>query len=693
MTLPANVTRFLFEIPSMQMPAGQELRVIGFQYHAEVASIFSCSVEIASENNAIDLQGLIGKSARLTLFDERNPQYIHGEVVQAQQGEQGNRYTLYTLQLAPKLAFYQYRKDQRIFQDQSAPDIIKKVLQQGGLEDDQVEWNLTGSYSNRVYCTQYGETDLNFINRLMEEEGIYYFFEHQHDRHLMVISDSKNRFRNIDGESVVRYKERTGMVSSEESIYEFGASVSVHSGKVTLRDYSFEKSNLRLEHSDQQAEHTDLEQYHYQNNYTEPSQGKHLAKVRLQALSALAECAKGKSDSLRLDVGKRFTIKDHPNRGFNSEYTLLSVAVEGKQPQSLGEGASTEGSQFSVAFRAIPSSVEYKTALETHQPKIEGTQTAIVTGPSGEEIYTDQHGRIKVQFHWDREGAYNESSSCWLRVCQTIAGNQWGSMVLPRVGQEVLVAFINGNPDRPLVKGALYNGSNQTPYSLPQDKTKTLFKSHSSPGGGGFNELQLEDKKGEERVYVRAEKDVDLFIQNEWKEWVGKEQHLTVGNSRHIEVGKELNTSVKSNHNVKTGDSYSEKSGQNTQIKINGSHTEQASQDISLKAGMTLVLQAGVELTLKAGGGLVKLDPSGVTIKGPMVKINTGGAAQAGKAASPTAPAAPKSPDKGDGPGRVNKPASANGYEAKPAQAEKEQVSTFQPDSKPVSKAQIQGRP
>ena len=452
----------------------------------------------------------------------------------------------------------------------------------------------------------------------------------------------------------------SGMVSDQESIYELSAHASIRPGKVTLRDYFFEKTKLRLEHGAQQGDYSALEQYHYRGNFADPAQGERYAALRQQSHQALARRIEGESDCQRLWAGARFAIKDHPQKSLNAEHILIAVHIQGRQPQSLGEGSSSEGTRFDVQFKAIPASVPYRPLALTPAPRIEGTQTAFVTGPAGEEIYTDKFGRVKVQFHWDREGQYNESSTCWLRVSQALAGNQWGAMVIPRVGQEVIVTFLGGDPDRPIVTGTLYNGTNAAPYDLPAHKTRSTFKSHSSPGGGGFNELRIEDKKGQEQIYLHAEKNLDLYVRNEWKEWVGNEQHTTVANNLNQSVGADQNTIIKQNHNLKVGKNLSQNVGQKAQLKIGGSHVEQAGQDIVLKAGMTLVIQAGVELTLKAGGGLVKLDPSGVTVKGPMVRINTGGAATPGKPAQITPPAPPTAADKGDPAGKASAPAMPN---------------------------------
>jgi len=656
MTAAANVSRFLFQIPSLD----ESLRVVGFQLWADLSTPFRCEVELACENPALDLPALVGKSGVLTLFHPQHPQYLQGEIQRIQQGESGNRFTLYQLTLVPRLEFLKYRSNLRIFQQQSVPDIVRQVLKEAGIEGEQVCFDLQDSYPRRDYCTQYRETDFHFISRLLEEEGLFYFFEHRPHAHTMVITDHNNRCQPIAGEPSVRFKEGTGMPASEESIYQLHSHASIQPGTVTLRDYSLDKTRLRLEQTDSKGNFGELEHYRYRGNFTDPAVGARYSLRQRQAQQVAAEQLQGESDCARLAVGQRFRVHDHPLQALNAEYILQQVHMQGRQPQSLEAGSSSAGSQFSVAFRALPARVPYRPLPLTAAPRIHGTQTAFVTGPAGEEIYTDPLGRIKVQFHWDREGRYNENSSCWLRVSQALAGNQWGALVLPRIGQEVIVAFLEGNPDRPLVTGTVYNGANLPPYSLPAHKTRSTFKSYSSPGGGGFNELHLDDKAGQERIYLRAQKDLDLYVRNDWKEWIGHDHHTRVAGNLNRAVAGEQNRSVRQQHNLQVSGNQSHQIGQSAQLKINGSHVEQAGQDIVLKAGMTLVIEAGVELTLKAGAGLVKLDPSGVTIKGPMVRINSGGAATPGKPAVVTAPQTPMAADQGDRAGKASAPALPN---------------------------------
>lgn len=656
MTVPANVTRFLFQIPSLK----EELRVVGFAVELAVSATYACEIELACENRNLDLTALLGKSAVLTLFDARQPHYLHGEVDKVRQGETGNRFTLYHLTLVPRLQVLQYRSNKRIFQNKTVPEILSEVLQESDIQGQGVVFKLAARYPQREYCTQYQETDLDFVSRLMSEEGLYYFFEHYQHRHVLVVADHNSCFQAIAGDALVRFKERAGMVAGVESVYELSAQVAVQPGKVTLRDYNYHKSRLRLEESAQQGAFSALEHYHYAGNFEQPGQGQRYASIQLQAHQVGSLGVAGQSDCLRLRAGYRFSLHGHPFSALNAEYVLLNTALSGRQPQSLEEGSSNEGTSFSVLFSAMPAICDYRPKASIDPPRIAGTQTAFVTGPAGEDVYTDALGRVKVQFPWDSEGQYDQSSSCWLRVSQALAGNQWGAMVIPRIGQEVIVSFLGGNPDRPIIIGSLYNTANATPNNLPAHKTRTTFKSHSTPGGDGFNELRIDDKKGSEQIYLRGQKDLDLYVRNDWKEWVGNELHHTVGNNANQSIGGDQNTRINSSQHQKIGNNASQNVGQTLQLSISGSHVEQAGQLISLKAGMTLVIDAGVELTLKAGAGLVKLDPSGITIQGPLVRINSGGVAQAAKAAELTSPQVPVAAQTGAGPGKASAAAMPN---------------------------------
>lgn len=660
MNAPANVTRFLFEVPGLSAEWRTALRVVGFEAEQALSTPYRCELELACENPALDLQAMIGQSAVLTLFDARDPQYLHGEITAACHENSGTRFTFYRVAIEPRLAVLGYRRNLRIFQDRTAPEIVQQVLDEAGINGRHIRPELNGRYPVRTYCTQYRETNLVFIQRLLAEEGIFYFFEHSHECHTLVLADNKRSFKPVVGASTVRYRQRSGMVASEESIHTLSAHHRICTGKVSLRDYHFQKSQLKLEAELQTEPFARLEAYRYPGHFAEPDEGKRQAERQLQAHQAEAFTVQGQGDCLRLAVGKRFQLEEHPLGELNSEYVITATQLLGRQPQSLEENATAEGSRFEIAFHGIPASTDYRPPRQDGKPAIEGSQTAFVTGPRGEEIYTDQYGRVKVQFHWDRDGGYGEKTSCWVRVSQGWAGNQWGSMVIPRIGMEVIVGFLNGDPDQPLITGVVHNGASPPPYALPANKARSTFKSLSTPGGGGYNELRIEDKKGHEEIHLHAQKDLDLYVKHDLKEWAGNESHLTVQNHQHQKIDNDQHITVNKAWRRSIGQTLSQQIGQDYQLKISGSAMEQAGQTVSLKAGMTLVIEAGTELALQAGSGFVKLDPTGVIIQGASVRINSGGAAMSAQSAAPSAPASALQPVKNTAPGKVSGPALVN---------------------------------
>ena len=651
MTVPANVTRFLFEL----IGESESLRVVEFSVSEGLSSPFQLELIVAAENDALDIAGWIGKAGVLTLFHTRDPRVFHGELVAARQLESGRRFTRYQLSLAPKFHLLKYRSGCRIFQSLSVPRIIEKLFDEARIEGNDYRLDLKRSYPTRDFCVQYQESEFHFLSRLMEEEGIFYFFEHRLDRHVMVISDANAAFSPIAHNRQLNYHPKGSMRPDHETVYQFESRFQVASGQVTLGDYNFEKPKLTLREDASQQQKHNLEVYEYPGRYAEPGEGERYASLYLESNQTATERYVGVSDSQWLATGGLFELKEHQRNDYNQEYLLLSADHKGKQPQSLEEGATSEGSAYHCEFEAMPASMAYRPARQHQKHPVEGAQTAFVTGPSGEEIYTDQHGRVKIQFHWDREGHYNENTSCWVRVSQGWTGKEWGAMALPRVGQEVIVDFLDGDPDRPIVTGRVYHAVNKTPYPLPGNKTRTTFKSQSYPGGGGYNELRIDDKKGSEQIYVHAEKDVDIYVKNDHKELVQADRHLTVDGDSMMETQADEHLTIGKNWNQKVGKTLSQSVGKDNHMKVSGSINTQTGRDLFVKAGTQIVIQSGTQLTLKGGAGFVVLDPSGVTIQGPMVRINSGGSAGSASSASPTAPQKPTPPETGDA-GKIVKP-------------------------------------
>ncbi len=640
--LPANVERFLFEVSGCD----EELHVIRFKGREALSRLFRVELELAAEDAELDFEQFVGKAGVLTLLEEEEePRYFHGVVSRFEQWETGIRLTTYHVTLEPKIRYLEHRHNCRIFQHKNVQDIVEKILKEAGISSDEYRFVLQSTPPQREYCVQYRESELNFISRLLEEEGIFYFFEHKEDKHILVMGDSPSAHMPIEGESKIKFHPTYHGQVNDEHVYRFRYAEEVRPGKVSLKDYNFKKPLLDLKGEKPAEKNTELEIYDYPGLFDNPGRGADLSKVRLQERQVKRKIGHGAATCFRFVPGFLYTLEEHPRESFNKKYLLTHLDTNAAQPQVLEEESTDEGSSYENLFKCIPFDVPYRPVMRIPKPVVEGSQTAMVVGPKGEEIYTDEHGRIKVQFHWDREGRMDEKSSCWIRVSQLWAGRGWGAVYLPRIGQEVIVDFLEGDPDRPIITGRVYHGTNRVPYALPAEKTKSTVKSDSSKGGGGFNELRFEDKKSREQIFIHAEKDYDLRVKNDRKEYIGDDHHLMVQDqakerikgSKHLTVYGNDNNHVSGNRSLQVLKELHEKIGKR--------YLNHTGKEIHLKSGKKIVIEAGDDITIKAGGSFIRLNAGGVTIKGSMVKVNSGGCASKAEKAEPTGPAQPKEAD------------------------------------------------
>jgi type VI secretion system secreted protein VgrG len=648
-----NEARFLFEISGVK----QELLVVRFDLSEGVSVPYQLSVELACDDE-VKMDDALGKEGFLTLTGDGGDRIVHGVVDRFEHTGNRGRFGLYSARVVPYLRWLSLERDCRIFQGKSVPDIVKLVWQDSGLPTDRIDFRLKESYPAVEYCVQYRETDLDFVSRLLEEEGIFYFFEHSDKKHLLVFADGTVAYKAIAGDSGVTYNFSQGMASAEECVYRFAFSRQVRSGKMTRRDYNFEKPGLDLTAPEQAKVHEKREVYDYPGRYVEPDRGKRLSQVRLQESMTYYEAAEGESTCVRLVPGFKFSLSDHDHAGYNRDYFLTKLVTRGEQPQSLQEasGSGSGGSSYSSRFTAIPASVPFRPARVTPKPMVEGIQTAKVTGPKGEEIYTDKYGRVKVQFFWDRKGNGDEKSSCWIRVSSMFAGKQYGSIFTPRIGQEVVVDFLEGDPDRPLITGRVYNADEMPPYELPAEKTKSTTKTNSSIGGKGFNEIRFEDKKGEEQIFVHGEKDADIRIENDRREWVGQDRHLVVARDQVEKVERDRHAEVIQDEVVKVGRDRNVKVVGSETVEVTGSQSFTVTGDVNRVCegscseivsnghyvkGMNVVVEGTSGITLKVGSNYITINSGGVFIEGTLVNLNSGGSALSGNAAKAKSPLTP----------------------------------------------------
>ena len=613
------------------------LQVLEFRAKERLNQPYKVNLELVSERPDLDLESMLHRSAFLRFGPDSSG--IHGQVYQVAQGDSGKRLTRYQMTLVPHVAYLAHCHNQRIFQNLSVPQIIAKVLKDQGLQANTWRFQLSAEYPQRLYCVQY-ESDLHFLQRLCEEEGLHFHFEHGADGHVLVFGDDQTGFSKPHQSTA--YRQDSGMVAEEPVIDRFNVSLQTRPTHVSRGDYDFEKPRLKLESEAKTLQLPHLEDYGFPGQFTHRERGKQLANRALERHKADYRQANGRSDQSYLRCGHFVDMIEHPRTDWNGLWLLTEVEHVGLQPQVLEESISDANPQdgFSQGYRnhfvATPWDVIFRPALEHPKPRITGSQHAIVTGPPGEEIYCDEYGRVKVQLPWDREGQNNEQSSCWLRVATGWAHDRYGSVLIPRVGMEVLVGFTEGDPDKPFILNCLPNASTPVPLDLPAEHTRSIFRSQSSPGGGGYNELRIEDKKGAEEIALRAQRDFVQLVLNDERIQVDNQRTVVVGGitshdlrgeEQHLTHGNRLTELKRDDHLLIHGDQH---------IRVTSQRLS-ATQQIHLSAGQQVVIDAGAHLTIKAGGQWLTLGPEGIFSSVPILE---GGAPAVGMAAEPLMPGA-----------------------------------------------------
>lgn len=614
--LDLSQAEFLFHSAGL---ADVELSVFRFEGRESLSQPFEFQIELVSQDAAIDLEAPIGQPACLTLrgrqYDgARYTRYVHGVIERFVQLSAGIRHSRYLATLVPTIKPLYYTRNARIFQRLSAPDVAQKVLQDGKLPADWIHSMLHGSYGLRDYCVQYQESDLNFIQRLWEEEGIFYFFEHEKDKDRLALGDGGHAFESLPHYSEVQLRDQPHLY--EECLTELRAENALRPGAALLRDFKFKQPLLDMEAKAESDRFTAYQMYYFPGEYVDPALGKRLATVRLEEQQCQRSRYLGTGNVRAMMPGGLFTLSGHRRGDCNQEYLLVSVEHEGTQPQALGEeGAGVTKTVYRNRIECIHSKVPFRPARRAETPSIPGVQTAVVVGPPGEEIHCDSHGRVKVQFHWDREGKKDDNSSCWIRVSQPWGGSGQGGMFIPRIGQEVVVQFLEGDPDRPLIVGRVYNGENPVPHSLPASKNISTIRSASTPGGGGFNELKFDDSNGSELIFFHAQKDLT--------EVVGHDHSTSVTNDQTNTVGGNQTETVKGNQTVTVTDGDQEntvKTGKQTEtIKKDQTITvTDGNQDIAVKTGhSSLTVKQDRTVTVQSGNHNVNVESkdSNLTVK------------------------------------------------------------------------------
>jgi type VI secretion system secreted protein VgrG len=647
-------------------PLGKDVLLLtAFEGEEALSRPFSYRLEMLSANPNIAAKDIVGKSVTwMVRRTNREPRYFNGIVCRfAAGGTQIRGLRYYRAEVVPWLWFLGRTADCRIFQEKAAPNIIEQIFKDLGYTA--YELSLKSTYVKREYCVQYRETDLNFVSRLMEQEGIFYYFRHENGKHTLVLADQKTAFKDCPEKEVEGSvgSHSTGQVTGWEHQYEF------RPGKWAQTDYNFETPSTSLMSTTKSVVSLPgvekFEIYDYPGLYLKKPDGDTLTKIRMEEEETAYEVVKGASTCSTFTPGGKFKLKSFTSTAeAGKSYVITSIQHSARE--SSYSPTELKSQDYSNTFDCIPDSVAFRPARCTAKPVVQGPQTAVVVGPQGEEIYVDKYGRVKVQFFWDREGKKNENSSCWMRVAQGWAGKNWGMMFIPRIGHEVVVDFLEGDPDRPLITGCVYNAEQMPPYDLPANQTRSVIKSRSSKGGStpNFNELRFEDKKDSEEVYFHAEKDFNRVVENNDTLKVGFEkkdkgdqtidifnnQKITIGAGKSQAADGSQTIDIFNNQQLTVGSGKAQASGGSQTLSIykdrtstietgNDTHTikmgnrsvqiDMGNDSLTIKMGnQTTKLNLGKSETeamqsieLKVGQSSVKVDQMGVTIKGLMIHI------------------------------------------------------------------------
>jgi len=625
-------------------PLGEDvLLLISVSGTEQLGRLFEYQLELASKDHQIAPEKIIGQNVTIR-FELGNDEtrYFNGYVSHFTQRTASGQLARYRATVVPWFWFLTRVADCRIFQEKNVPDIIQQIFRDRGFTD--FENRLSAKYRTWEYCVQYRETDFNFISRLMEQEGIYYFFKHENGKHSLVMADSLSAHGPYPDFGKLIYHPSDKGPATEECISDWFVETHLQPDSYAINDFSFKNphkplfARAKASGGGQQGNsENSYEIYDYPGQYTETNDGTEYARKRIEELQAQYKIAIGNSDSRGVCPGYLFELSNHNINDQNGEYLITSANFKIKGDEIFSAGGASSECIFSCSFTAIKSSKPFRLPRITPKPTISGPQTAIVVGPSGEEIHTDEFGRVKVKFHWDHHNKADENSSCWIRVAQLWAGRRWGAMYIPRIGQEVIVEFLEGNPDRPIITGRLYNAKVMPPYDLPANKTMSTLKSNSSKGGEGFNEIRLEDKKGDEQIFIHGEKNLDIRTKNDRFETIGNDRHLVVENEKFEQVKNHRNEFVEQNHleeiggdrNLKVKGKEAKEVGKSLSLTVKGDvievfkgeHSEQTTKDYYIKA-KNIVIEAMQNITLCVGGSHIAIEAGTIEIQsGGQVKV------------------------------------------------------------------------
>ncbi|RBW48981.1 type VI secretion system Vgr family protein [Marinobacter sp. F3R11] len=638
--------------------------VYEFDIAETLSEVFTLTLTAFSKASHVAPADVLEQNVTLRIYqDGLLLRQFRGVVAEFCRGAAGDHRTRYEMVVSSPLWRLGIGRNSRIFQHKNTESIVRVMLDDHGVAD--TRFNLVREPEEREYCVQHRESDLAFLKRLAAEEGWHFRVEHGEERSELIIADHHRDSLKLEN---APYNAMAGGSSRQSCIYRFETTERVGVAGVAMKDYTFRNPAYGLDHvevaANLQHQRPDYEHYDYPGRYKQDASGEPFARARLDGLRRNTSTANGESNRADFTAGARVSLEDHFDEAANTEWLLTGVIHHGVQPQALEEEAGGEPTTYHNKFSAVPATVNWRPSNETCRPVMDGPQIARVTGPAGEEIYCDDHGRVKVKFPWDRYGTDDEHSSAWLRVSQGWAGGQYGFMALPRVGHEVIVSFLDGDPDQPIITGRTYHATNTPPYSLPTNRTRTVLRTQTHQGGG-YNELSFEDEKEKQLVYLRAQKDHELEVYNDQKysvgndreKHIGNDQRLNVTRDEEIEIGRDQKTNIVQDQTLTVGrdrftnigrhyrlevtDRRHEFSHANHDLEVGGHYTQKVQGKVVVEAGESalihtrnLTLTGSESVVIQGPGGKITIGSGGVTVDSPSIKLNgpvavaTGAAAQ-----------------------------------------------------------------
>ncbi|EDT42138.1 type VI secretion system Vgr family protein [Burkholderia ambifaria] len=598
------------------MKGRSDLVLVDFHGTEGLSQNFEFHVRLASQDSNIELKKLIGQPVTITLqltdaLASSEERYFHGYVANFTHLDHDGSFTVYSATIVPWLWMLSRSRDIRIFQEENTEAILSKVFREYG-KIASFEFRLSKATKNRSYCTQYRETDLEFVERLMQEDGLFFFFEHAKDNHKLIIADNSIAAKPISGRSPVLQYTKGEALDNLAVITSFQASRQLESTNVGLKTFDYKVPHARRFVSGgtevNQGEVPSYEVYDYlgEHGFPDSDRGEALTRFRTQALAAHSKIFIGTSSSRRLSPCQYFELDDHYDHGNakpkpeDRQFLLTTVTHNGTNNYQAGEGAATYQSSFTCIRKKIP----YRPAFTIERPTIIGPQTAVIVGPEGEETYTDSLGRVKVQFHWDRLGKRDQGSSCWVRVGQPWAASGFGMIQIPRIGNEVVVIFLDGNPDRPLIISSVYNSGNMPPWGLPANATQSGILTRSTKTGNvnTANAIRFEDKKGAEEVWLHAEKDQRIEVEHDESHWVGNDRTKNIDHDETVHVKHDRTETVDNNETITIGVDRTEHVGNNETLTVGGNRVETIDGMQNLLIAMASAEEVGLAKALVVGG-------------------------------------------------------------------------------------------